>query len=441
MYIIIAQNMVCIKKLYVMLIIVAIIVSYGFLPTCYVFGASPSFPLQGIDNTHHHWQLEKEAFFGLHSAKNLPQCSIRPNHFPFAAIAAVNYISTDKTLNATLWLDSPFQEPTVSPIVLKSPSLLPSSVPDKHTIPQHTERKGHVISENIRKYAFLIHVDSAYDTGQTYQVEVDWNNTSHIWRRMVTESAPNGLQADNRVLEQKNNYNLFFVPGQNYIDLNLNLSLLSYPSQYSIVAYALELYHEDSIFCKLIDVTDIVHIPPPDFSISISPHSIPLLPGENKTAELLVRSNTNLQSNISFSTEQNPKVKLTFEPKKLYVPPFETSSSTIHLKALDNATANPYISLIAKANISFPITITNWLTGDILTNAGTAPIIKEANFTASLRPQPDLPQQLNNVWSTWGPPISGIVGLTTVILGGVGGWLLKYFHGKRRKKRIQHRNI
>ena len=433
------------EKLYrTILVTITIVLSYTFSTIYCAYGDSPSFSLQGIENIRHHWHLENNGiFFGQYSAKNITQCSTRRGHFPFPQIAAVDYISNGKNLNATIWLDSPFQQPTASPTVLKEVSLLPSSVHDKRTISLHLAVEKHTIRESIRKYAFLIHPDSVYDIGQTYQVAVAWNNTSNTWQRTATESIPSSLQGNNRVLEQQNYYNLSFVPGQNYVVVVvMNLALLSYPSQYSVIAYALETYNEDSVFCKLVDVTDVVHIPPPDFSTSTLPNSIVLLAGESKPVELQAKSNTNLQSNISLSTDQNSNVRLRFEPNKLYVPPFGISSSLIHVNALDNATANPY-TLPIKANLSFPIAVTNWLTRDILTNPGTAAIIREANFTVSVRPPLGLSEQLNEVWSAWGTPISGIVGLIAAILGGVGGWLLKHFKSKKNRERIRdkHRNI
>jgi hypothetical protein len=172
------------------------------------------------------------------------------------------------------------------------------------------------------------------------------------------------------------------------------------------------------------------------------PGSIALLPAESKTVELQLKSNTNLQSNISLSTDPNSNVRLSFEPNKLYVPSFGISSSLIHVRAMDNATAHPY-TLPIKANLSFPIAVTNWLTGDILTNRGTKAIIQEANFTVLVRPPLTLSEEINGVWSAWGTPISGIVSLIAVILGGVGGWFLKNFRSKKNKQRIQnkHRNF
>lgn len=383
--------------------------------------------------------MEKLPFFAEESAKNITQCSTTRNHFPFPKIAAVNYISDGKTLNATLWLESPFQQP--NPFPLKQASLSTSSMVGKHNNFLHFSVKKHIIREEVRKYAFIVHVDSTYDTQQTYQVAIDWNNTKHVWRKTTTESPPVSVQgADTRVLEQENNYNRSFIPGQNYIDLSLKLDLLSNPSQYSIIAYASEAYEQDSIFCKLVDVTDVIHIPPPDFILSTLPSSIVLLAGENKTVELQLKSNTNLQTNISLSSNQNPLVKLTFEPNRLYVPPLGISSSLIHVKALENASAHSY-TIPIMANSTFPMTIKNWLTGDILgPPPGTAAIIREANFTASVRPPPTLSQQLNDIWSAWGSPITGIVTLVVAVLGGLVGWFLKYFGTKKVKKNSEKNN-
>jgi hypothetical protein len=84
--------------------------------------------------------------------------------------------------------------------------------------------------------------------------------------------------------------------------------------------------------------------------------------------------------------------------------------------------------------------VTNWLTGDILANPGTESIIRAANFTVLVRPPPTPSEQLNAVWSAWGTPISGIIGLIGVVAGGIGGWLLKHFKSKKSKEGVQDKN-
>lgn len=96
------------------LVTITIVLSYTLSTIYCAYGDSPSFSLQGIDNIRHHWHLENNGiFFGQESAKNITQCSTRRGHFPFPQIAAVNYISNGKSLNATIWLDSPSQQVVV----------------------------------------------------------------------------------------------------------------------------------------------------------------------------------------------------------------------------------------------------------------------------------------------------------------------------------------
>jgi hypothetical protein len=98
-----------------LLVTITIVLSHTFSTIYCAHGDSPSFTLQGIENIRHHWHLENNGiFFGQNSAKNITECSTRRGHFPFPQIAAVNYISNGKNLNATIWLDSPFQQPTAS---------------------------------------------------------------------------------------------------------------------------------------------------------------------------------------------------------------------------------------------------------------------------------------------------------------------------------------
>src|SRR5215469_12119949 len=111
------------------LVTLTIVLSYTFSTIYCADGDSPSFSLQGIENIRHHWHLQNNGiFFGQVSAKNITQCSTRRGQFPFPQIAAVNYISNGKNLNATIWLVSPFQQPNASSTALKDVPLLPSSV-------------------------------------------------------------------------------------------------------------------------------------------------------------------------------------------------------------------------------------------------------------------------------------------------------------------------
>jgi hypothetical protein len=372
-----------------------------------VSASSPSFPLQGIYNNHNSWFLEKQMQF--EGARNITDCMTGPYKFPSPRIAALDYISDGKILNATLWLTAK----------VKDPSLFPPG-----------------FAEISKIYALLIHVDSSYDIGQTYQIIYLYSNISKTWSRIITESAPPGLQGE-KILDQKHIPDSF-VKGRNYADLSLNLSRIGSPSQYSIVSYTSDTYNvtKSSRICHLINVSDILHVPPPEFVISTLPNSLVLFAGDNKTIELQIKSNTILPSYISLNiTDHSGNIKLKLIPNATSVLPSGLTTSLLQIKAMDNATSHPY-TLPITAKISFPTTIANWLSGETHSNPQSAFINKESNFTITVIDKPPLLEQFKNMWESFGIPVSAIITLlaTTGLSGIVGGWFLKKFNNKHSKK-------
>lgn len=212
-----------------------------FIPN--VIATSPPFALQGIYNNRKDWSLQQA--LGYETVKNIKECKIETQHqFPSPHIAAVNYISNGENLNATLWLSAPFKAPITS--------------------------LSYPLKQVERSYALLIHIDSAYDIGQNYQAIIQWNPITHTWSMITKESSPPFIHKsqNDKVVKQEDNYTGFFVKGENYIDLSLNLAMAGFPAQYSIVSYASDTYlTKDYHVCHLIDVTDIVHVPPPEFEV------------------------------------------------------------------------------------------------------------------------------------------------------------------------------
>jgi hypothetical protein len=392
-----------------LLALFTIMIFYGISPILNVFATSPPFPLQGIYNNRTDWSLEKAP--GYESAKNITECTIGQQHrFPSPHIAAVSYVSDGRTLNATLWLSSPFKEPTI----------LSSSL----------------FKEVERTYALLIHSDSTYDIGQNYQLVIQWNPIFKTWSKIIKESSPPFIFQSEKVLAQENNYTGFFAKGKNYVDLSFDLAIAGSPSQYRIISYASDTFMtKDSSVCHLIDVTDVVHVPPPEFIISTLPNSVSLFPGENKTIELQIKSNTNLDSHILlYPINQTNGIKLTITPHEVSVLPSSMATSLLYIKALENATVHPYtVPIFAK--ISFPTTISNWLSGDILYKPESAIIDKASNFTVTVQEPLTPSQQIKNMWESWGLPITGFIGLITALGGGgIVGWFLKTLKSKRSKQ-------
>ena len=130
------------------------------------------------------------------------------------------------------------------------------------------------------------------------------------------------------------------------------------PQQYKAVFYITDYFIIHHVFCRLVDITNWIIIPPPDFSISIAPNStVNLRPTEQKNIELLIKSNTDLASeaflnyNNSLLGPDND-INLTFSPKRVSILPFSAGSSSLHITASGNAKPNLYLIPIV-ANISF----------------------------------------------------------------------------------------
>jgi hypothetical protein len=376
------------------------------------FASSPSFDLQGIDDEPNDWSLSETSYSGVKNPINKTACSGGQQNLP--DILAVKYFSDGRTLNATLWLSSPFEEPSL---------------------------------QRVRNYEMLIDVDSAYDIGQDYQVVISADALTNGWTRIVRVSSPTPGEnkiidpGESKILNQTNNYTGFYEKGKNFVDLSLDLSAISSPNQYSILFIASEIFFEKGSLCSILDITDLVHIPPPEFAISASPSSVTLRPGQEKNMELQLKSSANLNSNVSLSTNQIPGIMLGFISKTALVPPNGVVSIPLNIKALENATVRPY-TLPIFADISFPTTITNRLTGGLIYNTPAAKIMENSDLTVTVIEPLSIPEIISSTLNTYGSPIKEIVALLTTIgsVGGICAWVIKKVKRKRMQKHPEDTN-
>ena len=160
-------------------------------------------------------------------------------------------------------------------------------------------------------------------------------------------------------------------------------------------------------------------MPPPDFTISTTPTSITLRPGEQKDIKLTIKSNTHLQSkaflraNPDLNINRN-NVSLAFNPTEMSIPAASIASSTLHVNASDNS--KPLSdSFPITARISFPNTIIN-RGGEAFSNQKSVSLDQTSNMTLTVLPNYSPQEYLSNVVSTWISPITGI----WTFLAGVG---------------------
>jgi hypothetical protein len=379
----------CILSLFVLIIIIILVYESLFYE---VFASSPSFARQGIEDAASDWSSTIKNIASnlpVNKTENTVECKQGVQYFLSPDIVGVNYFSDGETLNATIWLSSPFEEPT-------------SNKPPFFHIG--------------RTYAWLIDINSAYDTrqGPDYKVIINWNILNHRWTRTVQEwsSTPGedkifGTE-EFMILDQENNYTGFFEKGKNYVNLSLNLSEISSPDQYSMSFYVLDYFKTKVAFCTIQDITDLVHIPPPEYIISASPSSVTLRSGEEENIELQLKSTGKLNSDAVLSTNQiDDNIELNFIPNQTSVPPSGMATSRLHVEVLENASIGIH-TLPIIANISFPTILTNLFSSEISSNPTSVSIFEYSNFTITVLPPFTFGEQLDNFYKAWLSPISGI---------------------------------
>lgn len=222
-------------------------------------------------------------------------------------------------------------------------------------------------------------VSSGYDfRGEDYRATLDWDPEIRNWTRLIQESRAS-IGEDRAlgsgeyiVLQEQDNYGSFFDKEKNYVRLFMDLSDINFPDQYSLVFFVTESFTNRNSTCNidLFDMTDEVHIPPPDFSFVVSPSSVSLRPGEEATMELQIKnSNTKVNSTVELSTNVTGGIEVAFIPNKVSVPPSGLATSVVSIKSEDDAGSRPYTFPI-DAKITFPSQLTNYLTNEKYNNTG-----------------------------------------------------------------------
>ena len=277
-------------------------------------------------------------------------------------------------------------------------------------------------------------VNSGYDfRGEDYRVTLDWDPNIRNWTKLVQESKAS-MGEDSTlgsgeyiILEQKKNYGGFFNQEKDYVKLSMDLSKINFPDQYSLVFFVIDSYSNRNYTCNidLFDMSDEVHIPPPEFSFIVSPSSISLRPGEEAKLELQIKNiNAKLNSKVSLSTANTPKeLDVKFIPNSTSVPSSGLSTSVIYLNAEESAVDRPYTFSI-RANITFPSQLTNYLTNEKFFNTGGARIFESSDVTVTVMSPLKLEEKFNSFITTWLNPITTIYPIIIIIIIGLLGWII-----------------
>jgi hypothetical protein len=224
--------------------------------------SSPSFELQQLINENHRWVQT----YGK-SAANLKS--------NYTDILAVDYVSNGKTLNATFWLTSGFDN--FSAIRFSQPLT-------KVT------------------YGMLINVDSNTKTGYNgadydfYVEAVAGNLSAYLYQLSSTGGY--------RIVDSRINFSQPFIDPNvllGSVNLHFDLSSINYPSKYHVLFYTAESLKSDEVR----QFTNWVTIPPPRLQIIASPNNIMIRQGDELLIPARIRSTSGFLNDVVNLTTDN----------------------------------------------------------------------------------------------------------------------------------------
>ena len=316
-------------------------------------------------------------------------------------IQKVTYSSNGSALNATLWLGG---------VVRGTPSIYGAS-----TV----------------AYGILVDADNNPATGKfgvDYQKEIQWNNKTKNWNKLFVEySSPIHF----RTIELRRNNTI--LDNQNYISMSLDLNSITSPSKYRVMFYAIVIYNNSSKI--VLDLTNWIDIPPPEFTISTLPDPVVLRQGEQKDIGIQLKSSSGITTTaVGFTPAENySKIKVEFNPDRVNgsslggagVPaPFRI---VVPVDAQVGQYTIPMLVNISTGSV-FPSKFIN-LPNFNLSVPTQGYVSTKTNLTISVLAPPNIGEQIKDFWTVYGTTIS-------ILIAGFAGAFSTYLfdHLKQRKK-------
>jgi hypothetical protein len=316
-------------------------------------------------------------------------------------IQKVTYSSNGKKLNATLWLGGEIR-----------------GIPSK-------------FGASTVAYGILVDADNNPTTGKfgvDYQKEIQWNNRTRSWSSFLVEySSPDHFRT--MQLQKKG----IAFDNQNYIPLSLDLNSITSPNKYRVLFYATVIYNNYSKI--VLDLTNWVDIPPPEFTISTLPDPVVLRQGEQKDIGVQLKSSAGVSTTaVGFTPAENySNIKVEFNPDKTNKSSFGEVGAPAPLRIVVPANAQvgqytiPILVNISTGSI-FPSKFIN-LPNFNLSVPTQGYVSTKTNLTVSVLAPPNIGEQIREFWTVYGSTI-------TILLAGFAGAFSTYIfdHLKQRKK-------
>jgi hypothetical protein len=252
------------------------------------------------------------------------------NGIPSTDIRTVTYSSNGRTLEATFWLYSAFDK----------------TLPDPYG--------------NLNKISYGIFIDTDFDKQSEYRMEIQ-KFKERNWTKIVREFEPFfPLPKSSKFLEVERNYIGFFNKNwdDRYVNVTLDLADIGFPDRYQILFYTEQRLNCSGSACKTVkyDFTEWALIPPPSVSISTSPKSLEIIPGEEKTIDIEVNSTTDFQPVVQILAHNRSEIIISYPSNTTFqLPSYGIETIPLRIKMLQNVTTSrPTLHLPLYVNLTSP---------------------------------------------------------------------------------------
>lgn len=353
----------------------------GFFQLDYrVFAVSSSFERQEITDIDNDWifwspdvsedkiNLQDNSLQSIPVAKNETDCKLGLEFSP--QIKSISYSSNSNILNTTMWLSS---------------DLIDSTLLKNRLNKENFEKTTPLPLWKKMKFTVAIDINSLFNQGTDYRIELvneRINSTIQKWVEIIYEISANGEKKE----ISKKLFDEFPFINKNFIEFSIDLNKISNPKDYKILFYVTDIYVKNGKLCRMVDSTNWILSPPPNFNLLISDNPINTNPGEENDIFVTIEGNTALQAEAElFVNRTDPSITISFPiSNKTIISPLTNGSSVLHLNVSDSyfKTLKRLIFPII-ANISFAPTITN-KGGDTFYNNKTTFLSETADLTVNI---------------------------------------------------------
>jgi hypothetical protein len=367
------------------------------------------------------------SIISIPTADNEVECTFEMSISP--EITSVSYMSDGKRFNSTIWMSSKLLQNIVLRNNIDSEnSNSTSSMPLWHTL----------------KFTVAIDIFSNFNQAIDYRIELSGKriNSSHSeWKKEMYEISSDGT---NKIISTEF-YEGFPFQEQEFVDFSVGLKYISNPQKYRVLFYITDLYVKDGKLCRMVDSTNWVLSPPPEFNIIVSPNSIFMRPGDKRDIIVTISGNTDIQStgrlDINYTNNKNNVnninnynngefANLSLLSNETIISSFSNGTSILRITIPSlEIDQSKHLIIPIVANISFPTALIN-RDGQTFYNNKSISLLEHSNVLLTILPSLTLTERIDEFAKTIRP-----IGELWQIFAAIGTVVISatlYIHKKRK---------